>query len=241
MKISKKFKCPGIYVIKNSINGKIYVGKSKNCYNRLHQHIYDINTENRNYNENPHLLNAVKKYGIDNFECYLVEKINPTTVEDIEKILSEKELSWMQELNSLDPNIGYNLRFDSNGKCYCSNETSKKISDRLKSEWKSGVRSNHSNKMKEYWKNTKDRKLNQSKVMSKNKTKYIYDIYKDNNLLIKSGTYEDLKGLNLESSCFSYFSRHKTNEYDNKNTGYKVIRNIISKEIVQSDEKSSGN
>ena len=57
-----KENCPGIYVIKNSINGKIYVGKSKNCYYRLHQHMTDIKIDNRNYNENPHLLNAVKKY-----------------------------------------------------------------------------------------------------------------------------------------------------------------------------------
>ena len=51
---------PGIYVIKNSINGKIYVGKSKNCYKRLHQHLTDMKIDNRNYNENPYLLNAVK-------------------------------------------------------------------------------------------------------------------------------------------------------------------------------------
>lgn len=236
MKISTKFKCPGIYVIKNSINGKVYVGKSKNCYSRLHQHIYDIKTENRNYNENPHLLNAVKKYGIDNFECYLVEKID-SNIENIEEILSEKELNWMKELNSLDPEIGYNLRFDSDGKCYCSEETSKKISERLKSEWKSGVRSNHSNKMKEYWKKSNDRKSNQSKIMSKNKTKYVYDIYKDNILITESGSYNDLKSLNVDGACFSYFSRHKTNEY-NSQTGYKIIRKLINKDIVHPNEKS---
>lgn len=38
----------------------IYVGKSKNCYKRLHQHLTDIKIDNRNYNENQHLLNAVK-------------------------------------------------------------------------------------------------------------------------------------------------------------------------------------
>ena len=61
MKINKKdCDCAGIYVIKNSLNGKVYVGKSKNCYKRLHQHLTDIKYENRNYNENPHLLNALK-------------------------------------------------------------------------------------------------------------------------------------------------------------------------------------
>ena len=71
---------PGIYVIKNLINGKIYVGKSKNCYNRLHQHLTDIRIDNRNYNENPHLLNAIKKYGIDNFDYYIVERFNKNDV-----------------------------------------------------------------------------------------------------------------------------------------------------------------
>lgn len=90
MKIIKEnCNCPGIYVIKNSINGKIYVGKSKNCYYRLHQHMSDIKIDNRNRNENPHLLNAVKKYGKDNFEYYLVEKFNIDDP-DLEKILAER-------------------------------------------------------------------------------------------------------------------------------------------------------
>ena len=93
MEINKKL-CDfaGIYVIKNSINGKIYVGKSKNCYKRLHQHLTDIRTDNRNYNENPHLLNAFKKYGEENFECYILERINEEDVTLLEKLLSEKEL-----------------------------------------------------------------------------------------------------------------------------------------------------
>ena len=85
----------------------------------------------------------------------------------------------MIELNSLDPDKGYNLRFDSQGKCFCSKETSDKISKRLKSEWKSGIRSEHSSKMKEYWKDNSNRKDQQSKLMSKNKTKYTYTIYKN--------------------------------------------------------------
>ena len=63
-----------IYKITNKVNGKVYVGKSRNCYNRLNQHLYDIRNLERNHNENPHLLNAVNKYGIENFDYYLVEK-----------------------------------------------------------------------------------------------------------------------------------------------------------------------
>lgn len=90
MKALIKDSKPGIYVIKNLINNKIYVGKSKNIYKRIHQHIYDIKKEDRNHNENPHLLNAVKKYGIDNFDYYVIEYVS--YCENIEDILSEREL-----------------------------------------------------------------------------------------------------------------------------------------------------
>lgn len=223
MEINKKL-CDfaGIYAIKNSINGKLYVGKSKNCYKRLHQHLTDIKTDNRNYNENPHLLNAFKKYGEENFECYILEKVNEDDVDLLEKLLAEKELYWMKELDSLNRDKGYNLRWDSQGKCFCSEETSIKISNRLKKEWEDGIRDDHSNKMKDYWSNNEERKKQQREIMSKNKTKWSYKIYgPDDNLITESGTYEDLKKLNI-TSALSAFSKRKCNDIITKK--YRVIR-----------------
>ena len=122
---------PGIYVIKNSINGKIYVGKSKNCYKRLHQHLTDIKIDNRNYNENSHLLNAVKNMEkiILNI-IYLKNSISITLIQN--NYYPKKELYWMKELDSLNPEKGYNLRWDSQGKCFCSKETKEKIGIRAK-------------------------------------------------------------------------------------------------------------
>ena len=227
---------PGIYVIKNSINGKIYVGKSKNCYKRLHQHMTDIKIDNRNYNENSHLLAAVKKYGEDNFEYYIVEKFEDS-LENLEEVLAEKELYWMKELDSLNRDKGYNLRWDSQGKCYCSNETREKIGKRAKKDWENGSHDNHSNKLKEYWKNNEERKLQQSKIMSKNKTKWIYTIYDpDGNLITDNGTYSTLKELNLASGALSAFKSKKCNDVVTKK--HRVIRRS-NKEIVQTEEKSS--
>lgn len=238
MKIIKEnCNCPGIYVIKNSINGKIYVGKSKNCYYRLHQHMTDIKIDNRNYNENPHLLNAVKKYGSDNFEYYLVEKFN---IDDpnLEKLLAEKELYWMKELNSLDPNKGYNLRWDSEGKCFCSDETSKKIGKRAKKDWERGCHDDHSEKLKTYWKDNKDRKLQQSKLMSKIKTKWTYIIYDpDGNLITENGNYALLKELNLKNAIGAFHDKKSDCVMFKK---YKIIR-INNKDIVQTPEKSEDN
>lgn len=230
--IKEELNCPGIYVIKNLINGKIYVGKSKNCYKRLHQHLSDIKIDDRNYNENPHLLNAFKKYGNNNFECYILEKFDITDT-NLEKILSERELYWMKELDSLNKDKGYNLRYDSEGKCFCSEETKEKISIRAKHDWENGCHDNHSDKLKEYWKNNENRKLQQSKIMSKLKSKYLYIIYdKTGNLITDSGTIETLKELNINKSVYSSFYRSKSNTVTTK--GYTVTR-INNKDIVQSN------
>lgn len=130
----------------------------------------DIKIDNRNYNENPHLLNAVKKYGEDNFEYYLVEKFDIKD-SNLEQLLTEKELYWMKELDSLNPNKGYNLRWDSKGKCFCSEETKEKIGIRAKKDWENGCHKDHSDKLKEYWKDNNKRKTQQSELMSKNLTK----------------------------------------------------------------------
>ncbi len=236
MKITKELlNFPGIYVIKNLINGKIYVGKSKNCYKRLHQHVTDIKYDDRNYNENCHLLNAVKKYGIDNFECYLLEKFDET-LENLEEVLADRELYWMKELDSLNKEKGYNLRWDSQGKCFCSEETRKKVGERAKKDWENGSHDNHSDTMKEYWKDNIERKKQQSEVMSKAKTKWIYTVYDpNNNLITDSGNYTTLQELNL-ASAISAFNRRKSDDVIVKK--YRIIRRS-NKEIVQTDEKSS--
>ena len=210
---------PGIYVIRNLTNQKVYVGKSKNIYKRLHQHLSDIKILERNYNENPHLLNSVLKYGIENFDYYVIEYFEEYN-ENLEALLSERELFWMNKLDCLNPEKGYNLRYDSEGNCFVSNETREKISIRLKKEWKDGIRSKHSEKLKSYWENNDIRKLEQSKIMSKNKTKYSYDLYKDD-VFIENCDYKRLCELELKNSITD-FSKKKTDEIKFK--GYKIIR-----------------
>ena len=210
---------PGIYVIRNLTNQKVYVGKSKNIYKRLHQHLSDIKILERNYNENPHLLNSVLKYGIENFDYYVIEYFEEYN-ENLEALLSERELFWMNKLDCLNPEKGYNLRYDSEGNCFVSNETREKISIRLKKEWKDGIRSKHSEKLKSYWENNDIRKLEQSKIMSKNKTKYSYDLYKDD-VFIENCDYKRLCELELKNSITD-FSKKKTDEINFK--GYKIIR-----------------
>ena len=48
-----KNKC-GIYIITNIVNGKRYIGSSKDLYNRLHEHLHNLknNKGHNNYFQN---------------------------------------------------------------------------------------------------------------------------------------------------------------------------------------------
>lgn len=123
----KDKKKSGIYIIKNKINNKIYVGKAIDIYRRIKDHVTALNTKNKN--ENPHLINAWHKYGRENFTYYVIEYLNDTDRLTLDVKLKERELYWMNELNSLDQDKGYNLRLDSESGLIVSNETREKMKE----------------------------------------------------------------------------------------------------------------
>ena len=58
----------GVYVIKNLVNGKVYIGSTDTNFNhRFNEHKCRLRN---NYHGNNHLQNAWNKYGEDNFEFY---------------------------------------------------------------------------------------------------------------------------------------------------------------------------
>lgn len=96
----------GIYLIRNKINNKIYIGQSTDIYRRWMEHKrsgqpnkYKIKSL-RDANTPIHL--AMQKYGIENFEISLLEKCNRTELDD-------KEKYWIHILNSNNKDIGYNV------------------------------------------------------------------------------------------------------------------------------------
>ena len=95
MNITQNYKFSGIYCIINLLNGKKYIGSSKNIYNRWLKHRATLRG---NYHGNPHLQNAWNKYGEKSFHFFIVEECNP-------KVLEEREDFY---INNIKPE--YNMQ-----------------------------------------------------------------------------------------------------------------------------------
>ena len=80
----------GIYKIENLINGKVYIGKSKNIENRWRTHKKELNN---NSHCNKHLQNAWNKYGKENFKFEVIEECSMD-------LLDKQEIYWISEYNS---------------------------------------------------------------------------------------------------------------------------------------------
>ena len=104
-----------IYKITCLINGKIYVGKTKQkLEKRMYQHKYDAQ------NGSIGLGAAIAKYGWENFTAEVIEEC-PV------ELLNEREIFWIDELNSKAPN-GYNLTDGGEGLVNPTDETRAKMS-----------------------------------------------------------------------------------------------------------------
>lgn len=192
----------GIYRITNTVNGKIYVGKSKNLRPRYRQYVRDYERQ-AGYHMNNYLLRSMIKHGIENFKMEVLEECN---FDD----LSVRELHWMNELGSLGEG-GYNLRSDTDQGMIVHPKTSAKITSRLKDEWNSGLRDGHSDKLKASWEG-RDRAF-QSSVMTKVLTKWMYKIDDGKPVSYKTLDEMGLKGVmspfhRKKSDCVT-FKGHK--------------------------------
>ena len=109
----------GIYSITNTVDGKVYVGKSKNIESRWSAHRCNLTKTKSAKHCNRHLLNAVNKYGINAFKFEIIESFDSVD----ESLIAERELFHIQRLDSLNRKKGYNLRLDSDSKMIVHPET----------------------------------------------------------------------------------------------------------------------
>jgi len=90
-----------LYLIRNLVNNKCYVGQTREKYEgqRKRQHFYCLRTCTH---QNPYLQSAFNKYGPENFQFEVIE-----VVESLER-LNQLEKMWIDFYKSLDRS--YNLR-----------------------------------------------------------------------------------------------------------------------------------
>lgn len=113
-----------IYVLINTINGKLYIGQTTQYYQKRWQSHKDQSKKSH------HLISqAIKKYGFENFQKYVIYQTDE--VDDKKKlidILDFYEKKYIDQFNTTDHTIGYNVSIGGNGSCgYHLTEEHKKI------------------------------------------------------------------------------------------------------------------
>lgn len=104
-----------IYIIKNSVNSKVYIGQAKNAAERWLSHIYNANYEYKHNKSTQVIHKAMMKYGIEKFHYEILEY----QIENYD----EREVYWINFYNSIVPN-GYNVSIGGDGVGYGLNHPS---------------------------------------------------------------------------------------------------------------------
>jgi group I intron endonuclease len=118
----------GIYLIKNIINNKVYIGSTgKSFKQRYTQHKSKLT---KGKHGTPHLQNAWDKHGSENFEFSIVEICD----EDI--IIKETE--YISKYDACNRDKGYNNNPNPEKSCATVKEVQEKISQSLKKGYEEG-------------------------------------------------------------------------------------------------------
>lgn len=109
----------GIYGIKNTSNGKWYIGQTRDLSKRKYEHFYDL-ANSRHFN--PHFQAAYDKYGKSSFEFHVIE-------ECVDNVMDVRERLWIQYHKSNQSEFGYNKETGGHINKHHSLESRKKIAD----------------------------------------------------------------------------------------------------------------
>lgn len=149
-----------IYMHRNKINGKIYIGQTKQKLNARWR-------DGEGYKTQPYFYKAIQKYGWDNFEHIILEE--NLTLEQA----NNKEEYWIAYYQSNIKEFGYNILAGGNNHAW-TEEMKQKQSKRFSGENGSFFGQKHTNEykenmrkqMKEKW-NNQDYKQQVCKNMKK--------------------------------------------------------------------------
>lgn len=124
-----------IYLFRNILNGKCYVGQTIHIQERYKDHLYFA----QNKPETP-FHKALAKYGIENFEFVILEKCDVSKLDELEKYYIQKYQAYSKGYNCTlggDGNLGLHhsdetKKLIGNKSKNRSPESNRKISEKLK-------------------------------------------------------------------------------------------------------------
>lgn len=159
------WKKSGIYSIICTVNGKQYIGCSKNIYSRINNHKSILNNK-KTKQDNVYFIEDWHKYGSDSFDYKVLEY----TFDD----LKGKECYYIEKYNTIDRNFGYNLRRDHPIEGMITlEETRKKYSIAQKKRFEDPAEKEKIGKRSsKFWKEHEDVKQKMADKVSKSLTKY---------------------------------------------------------------------
>lgn len=184
-------KIAGIYIIKNLINNKFYIGSSINIKRRFIDHKRDLKS---NKHASIKLQRAYHKYGETNFSFIVLEQLCLSKLYDIkslkETIINKEQfyldsLLFANEDNNKFHKLGYNIlrKADSSLGAKHSTDTKNKLSIAHKKKWNNNsYRKKMSIALKGVNSGNKREDLKKYNINNKSKKVYQYDL---NGIFIK--------------------------------------------------------
>ena len=115
-----------IYIIRNLINHKVYIGQTKNFLRRKAGHLYAARKGGLCL-----IHCAFRKHGIENFIFELLEECEDEHVDEYEKF-------WIAHYESTNRDKGYNIQSGGHGMYVTKSLTIEKLSEALKRRWAEG-------------------------------------------------------------------------------------------------------
>jgi group I intron endonuclease len=116
----------GIYLIRNKLNGKCYVGQAHNIEKRWVYYLRSESTKSRLGLAGAELLRkAIKKHGVINFDFSILEELP----EDDQFKMNSREQFWVSKFHAFVEDGGYNLTLGGGQNGTFSKESRKRMSN----------------------------------------------------------------------------------------------------------------